>query len=504
MVQGVCRRRCQRDRRTPPTRHPRAARGRSVGFQAGGCGDRRLPDARRRLGWIPDATGDAPAPRRRHRSRACPTGPQRRAGSRSARPAQRRCSRRAPTTAGADRSPSSSARPPASLATDATELSGLDPAPWVANVCRPFLVPSAEMLRTDGPDALTSAAYAHAPQRGQAGSAHSRAGTAPPIRHRPRSSGRTAGPRSGTASSGRSRQAAGWTSSTARAHAHDDGHLAAADGSIGCWNDKYYWNFWRPITAIQEAGADGNPATTADPTWLPLSTRASPSPGRRSSRPASPTTRRAIPASAEPPYTRSRPSSPQTRCRSQHRRQVLSRALPRPQLRPLLPGAQGDHRRSHLERDPLPHRRRAGGCARQEGRPPAEDPLPATPLTRTARAAAGKRPPYIAPAADPKPETRRPCPDTTTATRALSRLLSLANGRVALSGGRGSSTARVVGSSADVPRSSVDGVRTFGGRFAGGASTAARRRARRRPRQTAPRAPAARVSARLRGAAARA
>src|SRR4029077_17248055 len=33
-----------------------------------------------------------------------------------------------------------------------------DPAPWVGNV-RPFLVPSAEMLRTDGPNALTSADY---------------------------------------------------------------------------------------------------------------------------------------------------------------------------------------------------------------------------------------------------------------------------------------------------------------------------------------------------------
>src|SRR4029077_17365436 len=35
----------------------------------------------------------------------------------------------------------------------------LDPAPWVGNV-RPFIVPSIEMLRTDGPNALTSAAYA--------------------------------------------------------------------------------------------------------------------------------------------------------------------------------------------------------------------------------------------------------------------------------------------------------------------------------------------------------
>jgi len=34
-----------------------------------------------------------------------------------------------------------------------------DPAPWVGNV-RPFLVPSAEMLPTDGPNALASADYA--------------------------------------------------------------------------------------------------------------------------------------------------------------------------------------------------------------------------------------------------------------------------------------------------------------------------------------------------------
>src|SRR5204862_87282 len=47
-------------------------------------------------------------------------------------------------------------------------------------------------------------------------------------------------------------------------------NLAAADAQIGCWNDKYYWQFWRPITAIREADTDGNPATEADPSWLPL------------------------------------------------------------------------------------------------------------------------------------------------------------------------------------------------------------------------------------------
>jgi hypothetical protein len=53
-------------------------------------------------------------------------------------------------------------------------------------------------------------------------------------------------------------------------------NLAAADGAIGCWNDKAYWNFWRPITAIREAATDDNPATEADPNWLPLFDPATP------------------------------------------------------------------------------------------------------------------------------------------------------------------------------------------------------------------------------------
>jgi hypothetical protein len=53
-------------------------------------------------------------------------------------------------------------------------------------------------------------------------------------------------------------------------------NLAGADAMIGCWNDKYYWQFWRPITAIREADTDGNPATEADPTWLPLFDQATP------------------------------------------------------------------------------------------------------------------------------------------------------------------------------------------------------------------------------------
>ena len=46
--------------------------------------------------------------------------------------------------------------------------------------------------------------------------------------------------------------------------------LAVADSAILCWDSKYTFNYWRPITAIREGESDGNPATTADPAWTPL------------------------------------------------------------------------------------------------------------------------------------------------------------------------------------------------------------------------------------------
>jgi len=46
--------------------------------------------------------------------------------------------------------------------------------------------------------------------------------------------------------------------------------VAVADTMIACWEAKYHYMFWRPNHAIQRADTDGNPATTPDPTWLPL------------------------------------------------------------------------------------------------------------------------------------------------------------------------------------------------------------------------------------------
>lgn len=47
-------------------------------------------------------------------------------------------------------------------------------------------------------------------------------------------------------------------------------NVAGADALIACWQTKYDWNFWRPVTAIHAADLDGNPATAADPSWTPL------------------------------------------------------------------------------------------------------------------------------------------------------------------------------------------------------------------------------------------
>jgi hypothetical protein len=51
-------------------------------------------------------------------------------------------------------------------------------------------------------------------------------------------------------------------------------NLAAADAGITAWDSKKHYNFWRPITAIQQLlpeDNDGNPLTEADANWTPLS-----------------------------------------------------------------------------------------------------------------------------------------------------------------------------------------------------------------------------------------
>jgi PAP2 superfamily len=47
-------------------------------------------------------------------------------------------------------------------------------------------------------------------------------------------------------------------------------NLSFADSAIAFYDAKYTYQLWRPVTAIQLADTDGNPATVADPNWLPL------------------------------------------------------------------------------------------------------------------------------------------------------------------------------------------------------------------------------------------
>jgi hypothetical protein len=141
-----------------------------------------------------------------------------------------------------------------------------DPAPWIGNVV-PFLVPDAAMLRTKGPNELTSRAY-----------------------EKDYDEVKSVGSRTSTTRTADQTEAAIWWQATGafwfgviRGISADRGvglidnarlfaatSLAYGDGFIGCYNDKYYWQFWRPIAAIRAGDTDGNPRTDGDPNWTPL------------------------------------------------------------------------------------------------------------------------------------------------------------------------------------------------------------------------------------------
>jgi hypothetical protein len=154
--------------------------------------------------------------------------------------------------------------------------SPLDATPWVGGV-EPFLMRSPSQFRSNGPRALTSAAYAADFNEVKALGGD---GVVTP-------SARTAD---------QTHNALFWQSAggpallwngVARSLAEDPAYalnladsarllammnLSGADAAINCWNDKYHFDFWRPWTAIRHADLDGNPATEPDPNWRPLLT----------------------------------------------------------------------------------------------------------------------------------------------------------------------------------------------------------------------------------------
>jgi len=54
------------------------------------------------------------------------------------------------------------------------------------------------------------------------------------------------------------------------AHLLAMGEIVTTDAGIACFDSKFFYQFWRPITAIRNADKDGNPDTTADPAWQAL------------------------------------------------------------------------------------------------------------------------------------------------------------------------------------------------------------------------------------------
>jgi hypothetical protein len=146
----------------------------------------------------------------------------------------------------------------------------LDPTPWVANV-RPFLIQSSSQFRTDGPNALTSNAYTEdfneVKALGRVDSA-----TRTPEQTHIALFWQGAPPPAAWNAVARNLvdQYAIDVADSALLFAMLN--LSASDAAINCWNDKYYWDFWRPWSAIQRADEDGNPETEPDLLWKSLLT----------------------------------------------------------------------------------------------------------------------------------------------------------------------------------------------------------------------------------------
>ncbi len=168
------------------------------------------------VGLFPTQQATLAAALRRVRSRACPTGPAKAGGI-----AVGEASGRGDAHGAGERRPRRPVHVRLSAPTPATggrrrRTSGSTPRRGSANV-RPFLVPNVEMLRTDGPNALTSARLRGGLQRGQgARLAHEHDPHGGSDRGRDLLAG-PAGSRSGTASFARWPRARSSTSSTAPA-----------------------------------------------------------------------------------------------------------------------------------------------------------------------------------------------------------------------------------------------------------------------------------------------
>ena len=142
-----------------------------------------------------------------------------------------------------------------------------DPFAWLKDV-KPFLLRSGSQFRSDGPLDVTSRKYARELEEVKSlGSATSTTRTA----DQTHAAGYWAeNPPATWSRVFRTLSAQQGLSITENARLFAMLYMSGADALITVWNDKAHYVFWRPITAIRQADADGNPGTTADADWLPL------------------------------------------------------------------------------------------------------------------------------------------------------------------------------------------------------------------------------------------
>ena len=143
----------------------------------------------------------------------------------------------------------------------------IDQTPWMA-VMQPFMLESTSQFRAPPPNAVTSAQYADDLSKTEASGSNLPAND-------PRRD--TAWFWNANAISQLNRTLQDFATQndmdlldTVRLLAM--GNMVPTDAGMACFDSKYTYRFWRPITAIHNAGIDGNPATTADTTWSPLTT----------------------------------------------------------------------------------------------------------------------------------------------------------------------------------------------------------------------------------------
>jgi hypothetical protein len=139
--------------------------------------------------------------------------------------------------------------------------------PWLATM-RPFLLEQPSQFRAEPPPALTSRQYAKDLNETEAyGSLNSTVRTPEQTAIAYFWVGNNINQYNGTMQSVVAQHEMDLVDA---AHLFAVGEIVTTDAGIACFDSKFFYLAWRPITAIRNADKDGNPDTTADPTWQSL------------------------------------------------------------------------------------------------------------------------------------------------------------------------------------------------------------------------------------------